>query len=426
MFRNQHATKTPLAKRSLLFLAIVLAIVFIVFFKSVAIVSTVSSQYQQQQQQQDNKQHETRDDKQLKQANFITPPPARGEQETEEEKRVNQILDDKEKKRITTLTLEEFKKEVEILERLEYDPGYASVPSIESHIPKDGESDKDLINDFKWKLDKGQNKLLLPKPHIFIHIPKCAGSSLAGIFKRNEKRELFSHDWKHPGYKQVQTITAKETIFGHIRYGLHFYYDKEMPQLIQEKPTGLNKYSYLTMLREPVDRVISHYYYHRQNRKDPFHKVAMENSLQDWLAVSPAANNEQARMIVGLGDQNFGDNSTFEIAHHHLKHTFKFVGITEKFPESLVLLSHFTGLQSIRYAKINTGRQRVNVKDIPEDVVEEIKRRNWIDISLYKMALDIFEKEIDLVGRDFFNAEVESFLVKYHYKRATPYPYKKK
>ncbi|KAF2078645.1 hypothetical protein CYY_000016 [Polysphondylium violaceum] len=421
MFRNQ-SPKSPLAKRSILFLTLVLAIVFIVFFKSVAIVSTVSSQYQEQQKQGE----EDRDAKQLKQANFLTAPPLRGYQETEEEKLINEKLNQEEKDKVIKLTWDEYNQELKILEHLDYDPGYASLPLIDYHVPKElGENERSNLDNYKWKLDKSTNALLLPKPHIFIHIPKCAGSSLSGIFKRNEKRELYDHHWKHPSFKQVQTITAKETIFGHIRYGLHFYYQQEMPHMIAEKQNGLNKYSYLTMLREPVDRVISHYYYHRQNRKDPFHKLAMEHSLKEWIAISPSANNEQARMICGLGDQSFGDNSTFDLAHHHLKYTFKYVGITERFPESLVLLSHYAGLQSIRYAKINTGRQRVGVKDVPEDVVEEIKKRNWIDVSLYNMALDIFEKEIDLVGRDYFNAEVESFVTKYHFKKATAYPYKK-
>ncbi|KAM9983855.1 hypothetical protein ACTFIY_000566 [Dictyostelium cf. discoideum] len=309
--------------------------------------------------------------------------------------------------------LKEFRDEVEILKKLDTDPGYASILNLPDYKPPTGEELVDKVKDTTWKLSKEENPFYLPKPHIFIHVPKAAGSSLGGIFKRNEKRDKFVHHWKHPSYSDLESTMQKDSIFGHIRYGLHFYFNDNDPTRVPENPYGLNKYSYMTMLREPVDRVISNYYYHRQNRKDPFHELAMNHNLTEWIKVAAAGNNEQARMICGMGWEDFGNQTIYDMALHHLKYTFKFVGITEQFTESLVLFSHYSGFQNIRYSKINTGRQRVSVDKIPDDLRKEIEERNWIDVALYKMALDIYNKQIDQIGREFFEQEVAAYKDRY-------------
>ncbi|KAN0034022.1 hypothetical protein ACTFIV_000502 [Dictyostelium citrinum] len=330
-----------------------------------------------------------------------------------EEQVENERLTLLEKENLRGRVLKEFRDEVEILKKLDFDPGYASILDLPDYKPPTGDELVMKVKDTAWKLTKEENPFYLPKPHIFIHVPKAAGSSLGGIFKRNEKRDKFAHHWKHPSYSELESTMTKDSIFGHIRYGLHFYFQENDPTRVPENPYGLNKYSYMTMLREPVDRVISNYYYHRQNRKDPFHDLAMNNNLTEWIKVAAAGNNEQARMICGMGWEDFGNQTIYDMALHHLKYTFKFVGITEHFTESLVLLSHYSGFQNIRYSKINTGRQRVSVDKIPDDLRKEIEDRNWIDVALYKMALDIYNKQIDQIGREFFEQEVAAYKDRY-------------
>ncbi|EFA79705.1 putative cell number regulator [Heterostelium album PN500] len=183
------------------------------------------------------------------------------------------------------------------------------------------------------------------------------------------------------------------------------------PGQLTPRQDGLNPYSYMTMLREPVDRVISHYYYHRQNKRDPGHQLAMRNTFKEWLEKSPAANNEQARMLCGVAPYDYPgvENTTEACAIHHLQYTYKFVGITEKFSESLVLLTHYGGFQAIRFTKINSGTQRVTVNEVPEDIIKEIIQRNQADIFLYEQAKIIFEKQIDAIGRSFIEAETKEF-----------------
>ncbi|EGG21678.1 putative cell number regulator [Cavenderia fasciculata] len=317
-----------------------------------------------------------------------------------------------ERLRIQELVISDVNREVAFVESLMQSgikiDEYAAVPYVDREAypmyPLNANSSADFKNSMEWKQDPTKNPFLMPHPYIFVHVPKTGGSSLANIFKRNERRDKFHHFWMRPSYQEVQYISYLNIIYGHIRFGLHHYYEAEQPgRLGVLASEEMNPYSYMTMLREPVDRVISHYYYHRQNRRDPGHALSMKYTLDDWLDHTGAATNEQAHMLCGIASTDTNDNPEFlsKCSHYHLQYVYKYVGLTEKFPESLVLLTHYTGFQAIRFSKINTGTQRLKVEDIDPNVIEKIKRLNAIDISLYNMAVDIFEKSVDAVGREF-------------------------
>ncbi len=93
----------------------------------------------------------------------------------------------------------------------------------------------------------------MPKKQvIFLHIPKTAGSSLNSIIRRQYKSSEFFHvnsinNEKEMISKLIEIKDSKKIIFGHHSFGLHKYLD------INTK--------YITLLRNPIDRIISIYYY---------------------------------------------------------------------------------------------------------------------------------------------------------------------
>ena len=93
------------------------------------------------------------------------------------------------------------------------------------------------------------------KPLVYIHIPKCAGSSVKPIFKKWYGTK-FSQFYRIGGaYKlQIDAHKKKSLVFGHFnsKYGLSV--DKIFPDVDQ----------YMTMLREPLDTHISAFFYYKK------------------------------------------------------------------------------------------------------------------------------------------------------------------
>ena len=91
----------------------------------------------------------------------------------------------------------------------------------------------------------------------FLHIPKCAGSTLSfEIIKKQFKPDqfIFFYDLGYPvvvdrlkGMSRSEQEKI-ECVAGHLFFGIHRYYIA--------RPT-----TYITILRDPVERVISHYYF---------------------------------------------------------------------------------------------------------------------------------------------------------------------
>lgn len=92
---------------------------------------------------------------------------------------------------------------------------------------------------------------------IFLHIPKTAGRTLEKILEREYAAEFTYNIY---GYDQSILEAAKQLsllpnrqlrsirlIKGHYNFGLH----KLLPQGAR----------YITFLREPIDRIVSHYFY---------------------------------------------------------------------------------------------------------------------------------------------------------------------
>ena len=97
--------------------------------------------------------------------------------------------------------------------------------------------------------------------------------------------------------------------------------------------------TYITVLRDPVDRVISAFYFMSNYKLHPnYWKFRREGwQLEDFVRRSPREN-VQSKMMAGA---NYDEPCTAEIlekAKQNLAKYFSVVGLTERFEESLALM----------------------------------------------------------------------------------------
>ncbi len=248
---------------------------------------------------------------------------------------------------------------------------------------------------------------------IFLHIPKAAGSTIQNIIDREYSRYPSGSVYLFDGSDLERTISKFKDMTenernkikilkGHMNYGFHKYFK--------------NKCKYFTLLRDPVDRVISDFYYIlEQPSHSRYQRVMKEKmDLEDYLRskMSVAMDNAQTRLLAGylsgVGDVNEGDipfgecnTSMLDDAKMNLRNGFAVVGLTERFDETLLMLQRTFGWRTPFYTKANVTKKRPRKKEVSEESLELITEYNHLDIQLYDYAATLFQEKIDSLGEEF-------------------------
>lgn len=223
---------------------------------------------------------------------------------------------------------------------------------------------------------------------IFLHMPKAAGVTLRSIIDRQYPRRVI---YKLYGPQAMidkfinlpeQTRSQIRVLQGHVPFGLH----KQMTVPV----------NYITMLREPVERVISLYYWIIETRADTLYQLVKGMSLSNFAASGFAiTSNYQTRLISGLMNDS---EEALVAAKYNLGLPDTIFGLTERFDESLILFKNRLGWKSVVYAKRNVTRSRPKRQEVSDEVIRLIENHNSLDIELYKFAKRRFDEVIRKQG----------------------------
>jgi len=161
----------------------------------------------------------------------------------------------------------------------------------------------------------------------------------------------------------------------------------------------------MTMLREPVARVLSQYYFLLRRPLDPLHRKFKTERLgvEDLIRLTPNRQNMQCRFIAGVGrvedldvspeggrpiSLGISDERLLEIAKQNLTNSFHVVGLVERFEESLALMMASFGWRISFYENRRVTKIRSAIASREIDMIRE---HNKLDIELYDFAKKLFE-----------------------------------
>jgi hypothetical protein len=228
---------------------------------------------------------------------------------------------------------------------------------------------------------------------IFLHLPKTGGVTLRRALRWKYAPELLNFETLTKPAEALGEVPLSErrsarVLTGHLHYGVHDY----IPQRCE----------YITLLREPIARVVSYYYYILKHPKHWRHAELVRSGmgLDEFVRTSPerGVENDQTRMLSGAGagelDAGSLDRKALEQAKRNLER-FLVVGLTERFDESFILIRRALGWKFPLYETANVA---TGPKPASATALESIRERNQLDLELYEHARGLFSAAIEHHG----------------------------
>jgi hypothetical protein len=248
-----------------------------------------------------------------------------------------------------------------------------------------------------------------PDVLVFEHIPKTAGTTFRQVLRRRYGPDLATHFSVANPANRLQNLVARfesarppRALISTIGYGLH------------ERLPGGRRTAHFTLLRDPIQRTISNYYYSLQ-----IGEIAEDVTLVAFCSGDPAtvgpdrASNRQTAFLAsrswnyqtgflgGLRVRQLLDGRPFDPADYDAAllerakanlDTFLVPGLVARFDETLLLLGHALGwpLRTLRFVKTNRGQRRPKRLDLTPEERAALEAANTLDLALYRHAEERF------------------------------------
>jgi hypothetical protein len=245
----------------------------------------------------------------------------------------------------------------------------------------------------------------------FIHIAKTAGSTLTSILDAQfDVREIcpemgYLRELLPPEKQELADTDLGQVLKDYRLIRGHFRYERAHNWL------G-DRALYMTMLRDPVDRVLSLYEFYKRDlergdekflKTNERTRAATAGGLQNFIQhpnpeIRNQFSNRQVRQLV-----IYNRNQQRKLSDEQLLQSAKatldkcaVVGLTERFQDSVFLLAYtfgwypYTDYQSLRVAKRKSRKDGVD-----PDIIAAIEQTNQLDMALYQYAQALFEQRFN-------------------------------
>lgn len=211
------------------------------------------------------------------------------------------------------------------------------------------------------------------RPLFFCHIPKTAGTSLRVALESAIPDRIVRC---YPPYPQnnprnvIWPLPQDSVVCGHFLYGIHTFFD------VQPR--------YITILRDPVERVLSWYRFKRQTPSLDNNGEAAGSSLAELIGTGHVElNNHMTTMLAGQRPSSPDDRHTLQRAKDNLSR-FAWVTTENRLLEDTPRLGRILGadLPAVPFAN----------RSAPLDLSDEdrcaAEAANKLDAELYAFAED--------------------------------------
>jgi hypothetical protein len=225
-----------------------------------------------------------------------------------------------------------------------------------------------------------------------MHIPKTAGTAFREAIAANYDHAEIAYLYPTvPGLlvKDLRDLPVEQRrsfriVIGHFQFGVH----EALPQQSE----------YITIVREPTARILSHYAYLQQAQPELVNEngrlLSLEEVFEERLTVD--FDNAMVRLFSGVDQRVFPPGTLtrgiFDWAVHNLRTAFTFVGHQETSAASFAKLQErFDWRAAPGLEQVNAGTKPAN-SEITPGALKAIRHYNLWDYLLYEEILRIFPR----------------------------------
>lgn len=230
---------------------------------------------------------------------------------------------------------------------------------------------------------------------LFMHLAKTAGTAfryaIAPNYKQSEIAYLYPDPPGFPHYCDLLYLPEEQRkrlrfVMGHFQFGIHSH----LPQ---------NSCTYVTVVRNPIDRVISHYLFLAQIQpaiiRDGNRPLFLPELFERRQVLD--LDNQMVRCFSGVWDQDFPAGTitrdVYDLAVHHLRTQFAFVGHQKRAEAAYAAMQkRFNWWATPSLATINQAEHSLPENQYPA-ALKAIEHFNCWDLMLYQEILQLFPEE---------------------------------
>lgn len=245
--------------------------------------------------------------------------------------------------------------------------------------------------------------------YIFFHVPKCAGTTftthLGHDFKKDNRvsicygngipnLQIGADDEVEPYLKNLTREKKNEilAIYGHHVFNrIHKFFDERQCR-------------YITFLRDPIERVVSHYNFMIGQSKNEGRKVRMPRAavlqdgsllpIEDWIEREATMQNLVVRHINRYFLEKNENDSIFNCPDRLLLdakealESFYFVGLVKRFRRDAAFLYHQLGVKKY-FPNQNVSKKYLSLSQLSPSAKKQIMGHCQLDMALYEHAIKL-------------------------------------
>lgn len=220
--------------------------------------------------------------------------------------------------------------------------------------------------------------------YLFAHIPKTAGTSFrTGLTKALGEDAVgsFLFSPRRLSQADVNRLDHRRAVVGHFSI---------------DDAALFRKRHLLTIVRDPVNRCLSWYYYahnHPSSRQLPDWRAAQECTVRDFFFLGQAIifRNIFNRQVRQLGGHVLDSEINLRIALRRAKKTIRdaaWVGRVETLPDDLLRLRNRFPELDFELPELNITQNRQSLDALDPDIISQIRLLNAFDLDLYCFATE--------------------------------------